>query len=195
MRTRRALHSAPAPESGLGRRAFLTAGGLTAAGTAGAIALGATAASATGITPDSIVYGPAPSGGDDTAALQAALPVQGVMYLQAGSYQLSAQLVVGNGQDICGTGGGCGKSSTTLLCTTATAGLTLSGSGGISQGLRVDGNNIAVTPFLRNGGTGNWVGRTMQDITVTNSVQDGITALSSQNDAWYKVVSMNCEQP
>src|SRR5689334_21879141 len=63
---------------GPGRRALLGTG-LTALAAAGAaIGLGAHRSDAD-VLPDQITYGPAPSGADDTAALQAALPTAGVL--------------------------------------------------------------------------------------------------------------------
>jgi len=137
-----------------------------------------------------LTYGPPPSGGDDTAAIQAALPATGILYLPAGNYQISDMISVNTLQDIQGAGGGVGQSATVFTCTSPTAGLTFSGAGGISSGFRIDGQNIARFPMTRNGGIGQWVGRTFEDITVIKGAQDGITCLGSQNDAWYKVSSL-----
>lgn len=182
-------HSTPGQRAGfvLNRRTLMT-GGL--AGAAGAVALIAPgqADAATG-TP--VTFGPVPSGGDDTAALQAALPTAGVLLLPSGTYKIAGVLTLGTGQDIQGQGGGSGLSATILKCTAAGASVVVSASGGITGGFRVDGNSVATAPFVRNGGTGQWLGRTLQDITVTNSAQDGITCLGAQNDAWYKVVSIS----
>ncbi|HSY16618.1 MAG TPA: right-handed parallel beta-helix repeat-containing protein [Jatrophihabitantaceae bacterium] len=173
----------------VGRRAILT-GGALAAGAAGATLLMPSAASAT-TTPTSLVYAPAPSGGDDTSALKAAMPTRGVMYLQPGTYKLAGMLAVSDGQDMIGAGGGYGNSATILTCTAAGAGVTVSGAGSLTAGFRVDGGSVATAPFTRNGGAGQWVGRTFEDITVLNSAQDGITCLGGQNDAWFQVVSIN----
>ncbi|MCW2497852.1 hypothetical protein [Jatrophihabitans sp.] len=173
----------------VGRRALLTGGAAAFAALAGSTMLPG-AASADGSSPAVLTYAPAPSGGDDTAALQAALPAQGVLYLQSGTYQLAGQLMVGSGQDLSGAGGGYGKSATVLQCTTPGAGVTISAGGGLTGNFRIDGNLIATQPLLRNGGIGNWVGRTFQAITVINSAQDGITCLGCQNDAWYNVVGI-----
>ncbi|MBN9620374.1 MAG: hypothetical protein J0H43_11685, partial [Actinobacteria bacterium] len=171
----------------VGRRALI-AGGF--AGAAGVVGL-ATAGAAEAATGADVTFGPPPSGGDDTAALQAALPAAGVLLLPAGTYQLAGVLTVGNGQDLQGQGGGSGMAATILQCTAAGAGVVVSASGGITGGFQVDGRSVATAPFLRNGGIGQWVGRTLHDITVTNSAQDGLTCLGAQNDAWYKVVSIN----
>jgi hypothetical protein len=182
----------------LNRRALLT-GGAGLAGAAWLVTSGTPRSAAAKLgdvrldagTPTTVVYAPPPSGGDDTAALQAALPTTGVLSLLSGTYLLAGQLTVGLGQDLVGAGGGYGKSATVLQCTTAGAGLIISAGGGISSGFRVDGNSIATQPFLRNGGIGSWVGRTFQGITVINSAQDGITCLGCQNDAWYNVVGIS----
>ena len=147
------------------------------------------AGAATSGTKSPTVAGPSPSGGDDTAAIIAALPVSGILQLPPGNFIISDMINVNTLQDIQGAGGGVGQSATVLTCTTATSGVTFSGAGGITSGFRVDGQNVAVAPFTRNGGIGQWVGRTFEDITVVKSAQDGITCLGSQNDAWYKVSS------
>ena len=138
-----------------------------------------------------MVYGPPPSGGDDTAAIQAALPTAGILRLPPGNFLISGVITVNTGQDLQGAGGGIGLSATVLTCTAVGAGVVISGAGGITSGFRVDGNNVATTPFTRNGGAGQWVGRTFEDITVVRSAQDGITCLGAQNDAWYKVASQS----
>jgi hypothetical protein len=196
-----AAPAAPADRStadkGLVARRALLAGGAGFAGAAWLVGAG-TARPAAPLgpiqldsgTPSTVVYAPPPSGGDDTSALQAALPAQGALYLLPGTYQLAGRLQVGLAQDLVGAGGGYGLSATILQCTSAGAGLTISAGGGISSGFRVDGNSIATQPFLRNGGAGAWVGRTFQAITVINSAQDGITCLGCQNDAWYNVVGI-----
>ncbi|MCW2495754.1 hypothetical protein [Jatrophihabitans sp.] len=176
--------------AGIGRRTLLGGGiVLATGGVAGAVLSGGRPATGAVSVSVSTVMAPAPSGGDDTAALQDALPAQGVLYLQPGTYLLGSQLVVGGGQDLLGAGGGYGRSATVLRCTTADAGVTISAGGGITSGFRVDGNGVATQPLLRNGGIGSWVGRTFQGLTVVNAAQDGIVCLGCQNDAWYNVVS------
>ena len=153
------------------------------------MALADPAGAATRAATTPTVVGPPPSGGDDTAAIMAALPVSGVLQLLPGNYLISSMITVNTLQDIQGAGGGVGQSATVLTCTSAAAGVTFSGAGGITSGFRVDGGGVATAPFTRNGGIGQWVGRTFEDITVVKSAQDGITCLGSQNDAWYKVSS------
>jgi hypothetical protein len=161
-----------------------------AAGVTGAATLGS-AARAAGVTSGPTVQAPAPSGGDDYAALAAAMPSYGVLELQSGIYQVSKNLAVPDGCDLRGQGGGIAFPVTIVRCTTAEAGVTVSAAGGVTGGFAVDGNKIATAPFVRNGGQGPWVGRTFADLTILGSAQDGLTCLGGQNDAWYQVSSTN----
>ncbi|MGN6607115.1 MAG: hypothetical protein ACTHMS_08930 [Jatrophihabitans sp.] len=176
-RPRPAAHAAP------DRRTVLRAGMVTAAGAGvAALAVAAPAAAAT-VAATAVTTAPPPSGSDDTAALQAAMPDTGVLLLQAGTYQLAGRLLVGDGQDLRGAGGGFGASATVLRCTTSAAGVEFSRGGGTSSGFRVDAGSLATRPFARTGGLGG-CGRMFSDITVWASAGDGIVALAAQNDVW-----------
>jgi hypothetical protein len=129
------------------------------------------------------VLGPPPSGGDDLAALRGAMPQIGPLLLPPGSYALSGPLEIGDGQDIIGSGGNLLGAATVLRCTTPEAGLTVTGSAGVSGNLLVDGDGVAVTPFSRLLGT---LGaqRTFLNLSVARSARDNMIVLGAQNDLW-----------
>jgi hypothetical protein len=145
----------PGARRPLTRRGLLLSGGALAAGATGVSALSSAAVSAAAAAPvAAAVQAPAPSGGDDYAALAAAMPSYGVLELQAGIYHLSQNLAVPNGCDLRGQGGGIAFPATVLRCTSAGAGVTVSAAGGLTGGFAVDGNRVATAPLLRNGGQG-----------------------------------------
>ena len=179
----------PATNSRTSRRAVL-GGGVAAAASGFAVLAGGpsgAAVAANGTLP--VVAGPPPSGGDDFAALAAAMPPHGVLQLCPGDYQISGNLSVPLFVTLQGAGGSAGGPTTMLTCTSSSAGVTVSGPGGVCSGFGVDGKNIAAAPFLRAGGPGPWVGRTFIDLNIANAAVDNIVCLGAQNDAWYQVVS------
>jgi hypothetical protein len=178
------------PRGWVNRRRVLLSGGVLAAGALGSATMAPAVRAATAAATGPTVLAPPPSGGDDYAALAAAMPSYGVLELQVGVYHLSKNLAVPDGCDLRGQGGGIAFPVTILQCTAADAGVTVSAAGGLTGGFAVDGNQIATAPFLRNGGQGPWVGRLFADLTVLSSAQDGITCLAGQNDAWYQVSSI-----
>ena len=185
---------ATASRGALDRRALLLGGLVGAAGIAGVA--GAQPASADSAAAP-VLFGPAPSpnaGDDDTPALQAALyalgTAGGTVLLPAGTYHLRSLLYVQTRADLRGSGGGYAGPATILQCMTADAGVEVWGGGGVTGDFVVDGNNVALTPFVR-GYEGSAVGRIFAALSVQNSAQDCLTCLGSQNDAWYLLSVQN----
>ncbi len=135
--------------SGIGRRRALLAGGLLGAGGVGGI----TGFSLADRAPRPVAsagrldYGPAPSGGDDHARLQDAVDALSggaALYLRAGAYRLSRQLVVPPGVHLVGEGGFpiAERSGTSVLCTATGAGLWFRGGSNGARDLTVFGNHV-----------------------------------------------------
>jgi hypothetical protein len=148
-----------APHSGVDRRGVL-AGGLAGVaglgvGGAGGWALGR---AHRGALPSAgrLEYGPAPSGGDDTARLQDAvdaMPHGGLLILPPGAYRLGLPLVVPPGVHLAGSGGFplAASAGTSLVCSGRRSGVWFRGGSNGARDVAVVGGGEAAVLV---GGTG-----------------------------------------
>lgn len=125
-----------------------------------------------------------------TAATSAFVLSGAVIVARPGTYLLSTFHNIPDGVDLRGQGGGSTsrRGRTIFKCTTAAAGISISGGGGPCLGFEIDGNSTANTPFMRLGGTGANA-RLFQNITVhanTGSGNDLALFYGAQNDAWFQ---------
>jgi hypothetical protein len=138
------------PAAGIGRRALLVTGlaGLGVGGGAG-YALADRSPSPVR-TAGRLEYGPGPSGGDDSDALQNAVDAapHGALLLPPGAYRLSRQLVVPAGVQLVGSGGfpPAAHAATSITLAGAAAGLHFAGGGNGARDLTVLGAGSGASP-------------------------------------------------
>lgn len=145
---------------------------------------------ASGVTVAGTILLPPPTGvaATDNANLAATIAAAAnkVIIAQGGVYAISSFHDIPNGVDLRGQGGGSTSRDgrTVFRCTTAGAGISISGGGGLCGGFEIDGDTTANTPFKRLGGLGANA-RLFANITVhdnTGASSDLAHFYGAQND-------------
>ncbi len=121
------------------------------------------------------------SGSDWSPAINLALAVGGILTCPPGTYNISLNHAIPNGVAIQCDGGGITNAAVTFKTAAAGAGITVSGSGPVCSGFRVDGNSVALTPLQVGTSASPGAQRTFIDVTVIGSAQDNWTVLYAQN--------------
>jgi len=130
---------------------------------------------------------------DDTAAINAAVTAAqnaggGIVWIPS-RHAISGRVIIPNQVSLQGAGNGLQFPPARLICTTATAGVTTTGTGdgGLFTGFTVDGNNIATNPMLC---TGLNAQRTFVAVDVIAAAQDNWIIEICQN---YSFVSCSTQ--